>query len=863
MSLEVFPVRDVYNYTELTRSYMGIFYSDRFAKFLNTTQTGHAHSSSGMQFSILVKSIFTSLCLCSLQLTLFCFFRPIFKSLYQPRCYCVPNDERMDLLPSGFLSWVIPTMKHNINYYLSLGLDAYFLVRFIHILLLYFICVGSMNILILIPLNWSGSSSKNPSQTGLDKLSLSNISPSKIERLNIHFLMSIFTIGLFHWLIVYELQSFVKIRHSRLLSDFHKSKISTNTILIKNVPEHLRNYEALRDLFQLALPGCIRNIWFLYEFSHINDEVQDLADTLQILELEEILQLSKMLQNKDGSYQKQTQKVNEIMFHPPIQLNPFVIPVIDRRVRIKLPGWFRYLCLSPKVSQRQWCIDSFGMKLQAIDMWKQALVDDKIKKHNRVFIQFNSQREACIAHQCLLSQYQGNFDKSIMETNPKDVIWSNVVRENSIGCLIERYFVTILLICLIILYVIPVSFIGLFSHLPWLIQILPFLKWMYALPENIRETILSLLPSILLSLLTELVLGVFKFLIYFKGKPTQSELELDLQIWYFAFLFVQQFLVVTISTSVTVVFKQLIDQPTSIPVLLATNLPKAATFFFSYISVKALTFCGNSFLRIDQLILRYTKHKLQDKTPRQIFTRLTSLLKVRWGSVYPVYSVYGSIGLAYCIISPLISVFIVFFLSLSLLYYKYALRYIYSHVNNSETNGRLYPIALLHLFSGVYCLECCMIGTLFLSRNDNGRCPLKLQGWIMSLILLTTICFHITLYGRYYYYFSNLPILEDKSTSQESQIHRRHARVDECDSTSVDEYYSNLKLLMLHPSYSYEPPRIWLPDDGQGLSSAQINQLENEAVGLSGGTNKGAKIKLVGRGWSTKISISEAPPDFK
>lgn len=840
MSLLPSP-RDNYEYFELSKSYMGVMYSQRFARLLNTTQNGAAHLSLGMRFLILIKSLFTSCCFCVLQLTLFCFFRPIFKSLYQPRCYCVPNDERMELLPRGLLLWVLPTLRHDNAFYLSLGLDAYFLVRFLNVLLLFFWFVGSLNVLVLAPLNWTGYGG----QAGLDRLNLSNIAPARVYRLNAHCFMALVTLGLFHWLVIYELQSFVKIRQSYLLLKLYKASVMANTVLIKNVPSQWRNLMAIRRLFDGLAPGAVQNVWFTYDFYGVNDAVSDLRRVLDMLELDSVKQLKRQLRLRPPV---------DATFHPPIHLRAFVIPVLGRRIRLSLPGWIRYSTLAPKCHKRQWCIKTFAAKLDSVEDAKRLLAEDRIPKHGGVFVQFKTQTMALVVHQCLLSQTQGTMDNTLMAFHPRDILWNNVLRDNTLGYLLERYIVTVLLIGITTVYVVPVSLIGFVLHLPSLIHLLPFMKWIYRLPENVRDTISSLLPSILLSVLTEIVLIVFRFLIYFKGKPTGGELELDLQHWYFAFLLVQQFLVVTILSSITVVFKQLIDQPTSIPILLATNLPKAATFFIQYIAIKAFTFCGNSFLRIDQLIMRLTVHKFVDKTPRQIFGRLTTLLTLKLGSVYPVYSVYASIGIAYCIVSPMISVFVVFILGLSLLYYKYALLYIYSHINVSETHGRMYPIALLHMYSGVYCLEGCLIGILFLLRNKTNGSPLKIQGWIMVLVLLATIFGHFTIYNRFARHFGLLPIMEDSKTATAPNNDSKDA--------NVDEFYLNLKLLLIHPSFSFEAPKIWLPQDNLGISAGLIAELESSIEGLRDGTNRGASIESTF--WKKfKIKVSEAPPDYK
>ncbi|KAK6205121.1 uncharacterized protein RJT21DRAFT_132223 [Scheffersomyces amazonensis] len=869
----------IVNYTELTKSYMGVLYSPKFAQFLNTTQTGYAHSSSGTEINLLLKTLFTSLCFCTVQLTCFCFFRSIFKFLYQPRCYCVPVNQRMDPLPRGFLTWVMPTIKCSNGFYLSMGLDTYFFVRYISILLLFFIVIGSLNMIVLIPINLSGNSDYSEAATGLDKLSLSNISISNVHKLNAHFVMSLITIGFFHWLIIYEFNSFVIIRLSYLLSQKHENSITSRTLLLTNVPNNLKDKNILTKVFDV-IPGGIKNIWFVHDFSVIEDDVRMIKVALDYLEEAHTIYFRKFIKSKFkvSLFGKGSRNIDDTIiqkyikvdfeprlcpkFYPPIFIGPYEIPKVNRRIRFKLPGFLRILLCQKKVNMFDWSIEVLNSRFDSLDYQKLLLTKDQLLKHNKIIVEFNTQNGASIAHQCLLSQTQGTLDTSFSEIKPNDILWNNLDRTNSFVCLIEKYFVTIAFIGIILLYIVPVSFIGLVSQMPLLTELMPFLSWLYKLPEEVRETISSFMPSLLLSILTEIVMITFRFLTYFKGKLTGAELELDLQTWYFSFLFVQQFLVVTISSSVTVIFKQILDQPTSIPILLATNLPKAATFFFQYISLKAFAFCGTNFLRIDQLILYHTLYKLRDRTPRQKFHRLTNLPTIKWGSTFPAYSVYGSIGIAYSIISPLISVFIIFILSLALLYYKYALKYIYSHLNQSETQGKLYPIALLHLYTGIYCLEGCLIGIFFLSKNETGSCTMRIQGWIMIFILLATIFGHNTIYNRYVEHFSYLPILEDKQYKDwQSTFDESNDRI--ATRTGCPDL-SHKSMIYLHPAFKFEYPKLWLPSDPFGIAISNINYIQSRVPKLMDGCTRGASITFKNdNARDYKIKVSEAPPDYR
>lgn len=848
--LTIIPTEDV-DYTELTRSYMAIFDSQAFYQFLNTTQTGVAHSSSGTELSLLLKSIITSLTLCTIQLMMFCFFRNIFKTLYQPRCYCVPVNERPEPLPKGFFNWIVPTLSYDIHYYMSLGLDAYFFVRFINMLLLFFLIVGTLNISVLIPINLAGSSTEFGA-SGLDKFSLSNISAEKVRYLNAHFIMGLLTIALFHILIVYEMEAVIKIRHAYLLSPRLRESVISRTLLVTNIPTQILDFESLSQSFSVV-PGGVKKVWFVNDYEKASNIVRKSNDAIDYLEEAELKFIKSYHRYYNEEYSKELFENLQIRpyFYPPLYLK-VKVPWTKLVYHITIAGWIRVLGLQKRVDQILWSLSKLKQAKVAIEREKLKLSSGSLTKYNCAFIEFGNQTGASIAHQCLLSEKQGFMDKSLMGVHPRDIKWKNLTKDNVITPLLLRYLVTSLCIILIMLYVIPVSFIGLISQIPLLVKLMPCLGWIYGLPEEVRESISSILPSVLLSVLTEIIMVTFRFLTYYKGKLTGSEMELDLQRWYFGFLFIQQFLVVTILSSVTVIFKQIVDQPTSIPVMLATNIPKAAIFFFQFMAVKALTFCGNNFLRIDQLVLKNTIYPFLDRTPRMKFKRLTNLLSIRWGTTYPVYSVYASIGLTYTIISPFISISVIFILLLVLLYYKYSLRYIHNHINESETNGRLYPSALFHLYSGIYCLECCLIGIFFLLQDHNGNFPLRILGWFMSLILMVTVFGNITIYNRYNKHFHNLPIIRENSISESTSSQSLSKNM---------EFDQTFQMLYLNPNFKYEVPKIWLPSDSLNVSQEEALRFHNE--GFEGSTTEGASIYFKLFNKVLNVKITRAPPDYK
>lgn len=857
---------------------MRILTTDSFELLLNSAQIGYAHLSWGTEFSIVIQSILSSLCFCILQLGQFCILRSLFCNLYQPRSYCVPKRERVSPLPRGLFGWFIPTFRYDLTNYLKMGLDSYFFVRFIAILLLFFLVSGFLNLAILMPMNLSGREIDTYA-SGFDKLSLSNIPRHKIGFLNGHFVMSVIDVMLLQLLILYELENCVMIR--QVYFDFATSQNCTiqKTVLFTHVPRSLRNVDAISNCFKVV-PGGIRTVWFLEETGQIEEAAKYAEELVELLEVAIIKYMQRRLVALQSARQQavlskwrrlwglkkrglshvdcsRADKISSPYFHPPIKLGTFMIPHLQRRVQMSLPGSLRFFLLKHRVPMIDWCITELNITRREIDALKTKFKENSTERKDKVLIEFCTPEGASIAHQCLRSHKQGELESSVTQVNPDDILWGNVTRKHSAGIMMERSLVTCVFIGIIILYVVPVSMIGLISQVPLLTKFLPCARWLYSLPEEVREVVSNLLPSILLSILTEFVLVAFRYLAYFKGFASGCELELDLQNWYFAFLFIHQFLVLTILSSITVVLERIVDQPISIPAMLANNLPKAATFFYQYITWKAFAFCGNNFLRFDQLINRISARHFRVQTPRQLFRQTTILPQTNWGTIYPVFSVYGCIGVVYSIISPLICIFIIFILSLVLLYYKYALRFVYSASNVSETHGRLYPVALFHLYWGVYCLECCMIGVLFLLKNNLGRAVLHKQGWFMVFALVTTAFIHHSLLTRYRKLFSCSPILSAPPTYPKD--------AHQCSTVfaSKEMFDRSLQSMYQHPSMRYVIPELWIPADAFGISEELHDHLNSMIPGINGSSSQGATIELTRRSRQARVVITSAPPGYE
>jgi len=269
---------------------------------------------------------------------------------------------------------------------------------------------------------------------------------------------------------------------------------------------------------------------------------------------------------------------------------------------------------------------------------------------NSAFIQFNHQVAAHMACQSLSYHIPRQMNPRTVEVNPNYVIWENLTMKWW-----ERYLrmfgVVLLIVGLIIFWGIPVTFTGALSQIETLTDTLHWLRWLNNLPGWALSFIQGVLPPAFLAILFAVLPLILRFLAGFTGTTTFGERELLVQNFYFAFVFVQLFLVVSISTGITATIDTLLHDPTSVPQTLAKNLPKAANYFFSYMILQSLSISSGTLLQIGAVVVIIFLRFL-DTTPREKVSRVLQRPGINWGTMIPVYTNFGAIGTfmgQYCI----------------------------------------------------------------------------------------------------------------------------------------------------------------------------------------------------------------------
>ncbi|KAE8393186.1 hypothetical protein BDV23DRAFT_180791 [Aspergillus alliaceus] len=448
----------------------------------------------------------------------------------------------------------------------------------------------------------------------------------------------------------------------------------------------------------------------------------------------------------------------------------YVKPKVRDTMRLPIFGlsWMPSLPLiGKKVDTIDYCRKEVARLNLEIEVDQQH--PEKFPLMNSAFIQFNHQVAAHMACQSVSHHVPKQMAPRIVEISPDDVIWDNM----SIRWW-ERYLRTFGILAIVIGMVIgwafPVAFTGLLSQLSYLEEAFTWLKWISKLPEWFVSAVQGILPALFLAILMAILPLILRFLCRTQGVHTGMAVELTVQNYYFAFLFVQLFLVVAISSSFSTIINN-VTNVTSWPELLAENIPLSSNYFFSYMILQAMSVSAGALVQVVNLASWFILGPLLDTTARRKWARTTNLNQMQWGTFFPVYTTLASIGLIYCVISPLILVFNVITFGLFWFVYRYNTLYVTKF--RFDTGGLLFPKAINQLFTGVYFMEVSLIGLFFLVRDVQGTVACKGQAICMIVVLVLTVGYQILLNDAFGPLIRYLPItLEDDAVRRDEEFER-------------------------------------------------------------------------------------------
>lgn len=145
------------------------------------------------------------------------------------------------------------------------------------------------------------------------------------------------------------------------------------------------------------------------------------------------------------------------------------------------------------------------------------------------------------------------------------------------------------------------------------------------------------------------------------------------------------FLITTIASAASSVLYKLINAPTGVTSLLATNIPTASNFYISYFIVQGLTIASGVLSQVVGFVIFRILYKYMAGTPRKMYKQWTELASISWGSTLPVFTNIAVIGITYSCIAPLVLGFSTCGMLLFYLAYKYVNEILY-HTPRDKSN---------------------------------------------------------------------------------------------------------------------------------------------------------------------------------
>ncbi|KAI9271894.1 hypothetical protein BDA99DRAFT_501259 [Phascolomyces articulosus] len=674
----------------------------------------------------------------------FCVLRRLRPSVYSPRSYLVEKERQPPPLPDGFLAWIWTLIRIPEKEVLrSIGLDRFMVLRFLRMGIVIFTLFTLVAIPILIPVNLINQLDS----PGLNKLTMGNIKDP--DRIWAHLVLAVLLSAGVVYYTFRETRQYLVLRRLHLLSPEYANSVTARMLYVPSIPERVNNIEELTKIFN-RFPGGVRRIWLTRNVKDLPDIVDERQKHVTALE-------GAITKSIAASYKYYAKKGD---------------PELEDRPESRIPEKLRP---THRVSKLPIPLPFVGRKVDSIDYYHEEIkkLNEKITEAQRspesydqlssAYIEFNQQIAAHMAAQCVTHSREMTMAPRYIQIASTDIIWENM-NVKSYERLGRRAISLVITSAIVIFWAIPVAFVQLVANIDSLSKILPFLAGLKDLPSTLVGIIQGILPAVALAILISLVPVVFRILSKNEGIPQKSMVDLSLLHKYFFFLFVDVVLVSTIVGGAIQAISEFLKNPLSIINILAESLPKASTFFITYVLLQALNGTGQAILQAVPLVLSYLLPFLS-VTPRDIYTRKAKCPTINLGTLIPSHTVIFVLGLLYSTIAPLILPFVCLFFYLT--YFIYLYQFLYLYEMEYESGGLAFPRAIRHVYIGLFTWQLTMIGLLAIQK--------ALPQMIIMIITLVVSIFGLALYDKAFKpLFKYLPIQPEEDEKKAVTTTKSH-----------------------------------------------------------------------------------------
>ncbi|SCZ95001.1 BZ3500_MvSof-1268-A1-R1_Chr11-3g03534 [Microbotryum saponariae] len=800
-----------------------------------------------------------------------------------PPPLCLRRKRAPDL-PTNPIQWfktVVTTSDDVILH--SQGPDTYFFMRFIRLAVMIFGPFFIVTWLILMPIAGTGAASAK----GLNKFTYGNVATTQQLRLIAYFLVAILltrkldasrdlrthqpaiemltlilrppclSIVYTLYLIDQEYRHYKQVRQEWLASPARANLDAARTVVISNVPEKYRSREGVQEL--VGETGEITNIWL----SRIIGKMEDVYD--------ERNKETAKLENAEGSVlalaakNKRKNKLPEASKAADVEADSLIGQYIPKKKQPSHKRGFMGL-LGEKVDT----LNDSPAYIQEKDaeLEKARAGFNELPMGDTIFVRFAMREQAhafasSVDPATASTKDKMRVDKAVtagkieprVDIMAEDVVWSNLKMAPAMRAS-RKILSWSLTIGLIIIWAIPVAFVGVLSNINSLSSTVPFLSFLRKIPPTVIGIIQGILPPVLLAVLFMLLPIVLRFFCKMQGTVRKSEIEKQLFVRFWLFQVIHGFLIVTVSSGLPAALKNIKTQLPQLPTLLAQKLPTASTFFLQWLALYALTSFGLAISRAVPFVMSHLGFILSGPTPRKEFKFSNKMGAIALATTWPPVALLLCVGIVYSCIQPVITLFGLFTFVLLYILYKYTLIWVVDQPNSLETGGEFMRKAMVTVFVSLYLELVCLCGLFFLATDATGKRskPGLAGGVLMALLLALVAVFHWhTTHVRFpphecHYLQSTTPISAGHDASVGAYPPRKESKegYEPPQDKNVEREYQ-------HPATYEDAPVVWICDDTLGIGAAEATRLNELKIYAS---TEFAKMDAEG-----KVHVERGPPD--
>lgn len=290
--------------------------------------------------------------------------------------------------------------------------------------------------------------------SGIDIISLSNISGST-GRFYAAVLMGWVFIALICFGIFREYRHYLLVRQEYLTSPAHTCTPQATTVLITQIPKTHLSEKDMREAFG-NFPGGIKQIYFNRDLNKLEDEIETrdkIAYKLEAAQIKLIKTANKLRSKQLKKSKSETHESDLIDSEAGRGIAARYVPD-KKRPKHKL-GFLGLI--GKKVDTITWCTSELARLNPVISEHQQD--SGSYKMMNSCFIQFYSQAAAQMCNQSIASGEAYSMHPRFTEVAPQDIVWSNMNLTWQMR-LLKSSLTTAFVCALIILWAIPVAFVG-------------------------------------------------------------------------------------------------------------------------------------------------------------------------------------------------------------------------------------------------------------------------------------------------------------------------------------------------------------------------------------------------------------------